>query len=218
MKQLFIGLADILLSSHLNEDKEIRDKVQRTKMVLEAQRLLNNRHNYDPSFPRVIYTCEEECYGNDEKFSTACSRCLNEFTNKDENTVGVVGAGIHILNRHKAYTNKTVDPTWNKAVGATVKDIRNFLGKVDRTIYVSIPSYQLDKIPEPYRDSNDIMSYVYFELLPNVAPQNPQQPFLDVFQLTRSCVMDNCTFDGGHRSRFVNRWKAQMLLNTLCKM
>ena len=29
--------------------------------------------------------------------------------------------------------------------------------------------------------------------------------------------MENCSYDGGHRSRYVNRWKAQLLLNTLCE-
>ena len=42
-------------------------------------------------------------------------------------------------------------------------------------------------------------------------------PFLDFFELTRACMWDNCTSDGGHRSRFVNRMKAQMLVNMLCE-
>ena len=29
-------------------------------------------------------------------------------------------------------------------------------------------------------------------------------------------MWDNCTVDGGHRARFVNRAKAQLLLETLC--
>ena len=55
------------------------------------------------------------------------------------------------------------------------------------------------------------------KLIQNVAPTNPDHPYLDVFQLTNSCNMENCSYDGGHRSRYVNRWKAQLLLNTLCE-
>ena len=35
--------------------------------------------------------------------------------------------------------------------------------------------------------------------------------------LLQSCYMENCSSDGGHRARFVNRWKAQLLLNLLCE-
>lgn len=35
--------------------------------------------------------------------------------------------------------------------------------------------------------------------------------------MLQSCYMENCSSDGGHRARFVNRWKAQLLLNMLCE-
>jgi hypothetical protein len=34
--------------------------------------------------------------------------------------------------------------------------------------------------------------------------------------LSKSCQWENCTNDGYHRARFVNRWKAQILLNSIC--
>merc|ERR1712127_449524 len=34
---------------------------------------------------------------------------------------------------------------------------------------------------------------------------------------TGLCVWSNCTADGGHRSRYVNRMKAQYLLNMVCE-
>lgn len=55
-------------------------------------------------------------------------------------------------------------------------------------------------------------------VLPHVAPRQPDHPFLDVYQPTSSCTMANCSYDDGHRSRYVNRWKAQLLLNIVCKI
>ena len=80
-----------------------------------------------------------------------------------------------------------------------------------------MPSYQTEKVPDKFRDSHVGLGQIYDELLPTLAPLNPKQPFLDVFQLTDSCNAANCSYDGGHRSRFVNRFKAQLLLNTLCE-
>jgi hypothetical protein len=199
MKQLFIGLADILLSKHLFRDDQILGKVRRHTLVKETQKILNNRRKKNASFPRIIYTCEDECYGI--KPLSFCSRCVNKFTNKDENTVCVVGAGIHIISRHN--------------LSYTVNEMRNFFKESNRTIFVSLPS----KVrPEQHYNKSDTIDRVYVGMLPNVAPRNPRQPFLDVFQLTRSCWMENCSYDGNHRSRYVNRWKAQLLLNTLCEI
>ena len=41
-------------------------------------------------------------------------------------------------------------------------------------------------------------------------------PVVDFYSPLSSCTWANCTADGGHRSRFVNRIKAQLLLNTFC--
>ena len=125
---------------------------------------------------------------------------------ENENTVAVVGAGVHIMGR------------LNKNVNATTREINQFLNLANRTIFVSLPSYEISKVPTEYKEISSVRNNIYDALLPNVAPWNPQHPFLDVFQLTRSCCMNNCSYDGGHRSRYVNRWKAQLLLNTLCEI
>lgn len=43
-------------------------------------------------------------------------------------------------------------------------------------------------------------------------------PMLDMYTLTRTCPWRHCYADGSHRSRFVNRMKAQMLLNLVCRV
>ena len=78
-------------------------------------------------------------------------------------------------------------------------------------------SYNIDKVLDAYKKEHVWKHKINTKLIPNVAPTNPDHPYLDVFQLTNSCNMENCSYDGGHRSRYVNRWKAQLLLNTLCE-
>lgn len=39
--------------------------------------------------------------------------------------------------------------------------------------------------------------------------------FLDAFHLTKACTFNNCSEDGAHRARFVNRMKFQIVLNQI---
>ena len=132
--------------------------------------------------------------------------CLKRINDLGENSstdyVWVIGSGVHIYRR----TNQ---------VNATVQEINNFLDNTtERTIFVSPPYYYRNEVfaDQLVRDQAE----VYRELLLNLAPQNPAHPFADVYELTRSCMWKNCSYDKAHRSRFVDRWKAQLLLNTLC--
>jgi hypothetical protein len=205
MKQLYIGLSDILLSKQSSGAKEIRNSVERQKVLLNAEHWMDNRRRSNSSFPFVQYRCGEECYG--KMAMEKCSECMDNFSgNSRSSDVWVVGFAVHNYIRVK------------RRVDVVVKEINQFLdaeeGK-NRTIYVGSPYY----VPhENYTDQHGNMESVYRGVLPNVAPENPAHPFLDVFELTQSCVMKNCSVDGGHRTRFVNRWKAQLLLNTLCEV
>ena len=208
-KQLFIGLADILLSKHIQNGKEILDGTYRKTVTALTNSVLAKRYKNDPSFPNVQYKCESKCYGNKAtgEFDDTCPECINSYT-KDDNTVAVVGAGIHL-------------PGGIVGVKDRVRMISTFLDRSNRTIYVPMPHSLVEMVPPKYHDSapskNAMKEEVYNALLPNLAPQNIQHPFLDIYQLTRSCTFSNCTFDGGHKSRYVNRMKAQLLLNTLCE-
>jgi len=206
MKQLYIGLADILMSKHMSKGKEMMGGVHRSYVVSTAQYWMKKRREKNATFPFVQYECEEECYG--KKTMDVCSQCITNFSGNSSrgDDVWVVGVGIHTYNRVK------------RQVDEAVQHIQHFLhteAQHNRTIYVSPPHYFHR---EDYPGQSPSMDHVYRSLLPHLAPQNPAHPFLDVHELTKSCTMDNCTFDGGHRSRYVNRWKAQLLLNTLCEV
>mmetsp|Transcript_96 Transcript_96/g.205 ORF Transcript_96/g.205 Transcript_96/m.205 type:complete len:338 (+) Transcript_96:144-1157(+) len=227
-RQLFIGLADILLGRPSKE--EIRDQATRLELVERSNKELAARHGNDSSFPNVQFPerCFWICFGSGsskEPFSVMCSNCINSFTKLSNHAVAVVGAGVHVLGYftrkidHHVPPEKAVeDEAVVAAVNNTIDDLKRFFILADRTIYVSMPCYQTEKVPLPYKNAthNSAAGEIYEGLLPYLAPHDKTHPFVDVFQLTRACHMDNCSYDGGHRSRYVNRWKAQLLLNTLC--
>ena len=66
MKQLFIGLADILLGKKVHGDMEIMGAENRSHVVATTNYWLARRYeSTNFSFPKVEYTCEESCYGGD---------------------------------------------------------------------------------------------------------------------------------------------------------
>ena len=197
MKQLYIGLADILLSKHIKGGTEIIGSIHRNEVLSTAQNVMDRRRKKkDAAFPIIRYECEVECYGREAL--DKCAKCIKSYSgNKSRSSedVWIVGIGVHTYLRLE------------RQVDETLQEILQFLDTdevLNRTIYVSPPAGKT----EP----------VYLDLLSDVAPSNVAHPFLDVFQLTKSCKHENCSFDGGHRSRYVNRWKAQMLLNMLCEV
>jgi len=205
MKQLTIGLADILLSKHIRDDKEMIHAGPREGVLSTAhQEMEERRRKEKESFPHVRFV-GMQCYGN-QPLNTTCRDAINKIGgDKSTDYVWIIGFGVHVYIRQ------------NQVVDTTVKEINDFLDTNDQKIlFVSPPFYYPHEnfTDEFVRDQAE----VYRGLLPNMAPTNADNPFLDVYELTRACTWANCSFDRAHRSRFVNRWKAQMLLNTLCEV
>lgn len=207
MKQLFVGLADILLGKKIQNDVQMTNSTIRVKVVEIANYWLAERHKKDESFPIAEYICDNICYGkNGASWKKQCANCIHLQTQGEENTtVTVAGAGVHILAR-----------LGNKDIQTAARELDQFLNMTKPILFVSPPHYRLEQVPEPYREKTSTRNTVWETLLPIIAPR--KQPYVDMFQLTRSCYMENCSYDGGHRSRYVNRWKAQLLLNTLCEV
>jgi len=203
-KQLFIGLSDILLGRAWNV--EIHNGTQRNIIVDRINIELKGSHQNDPSFPNAQVICLDECYGDDVAFGRLCSTCLNKHVDFNQETVVVVGAGIHLLNIRKHDLTK-VD-----------QEIKEFFSIMNQSIFVSMPSHSTSKLPPQYRNGTSESSPKFNNALRH-ASKNKNQPLLNVFQLTRSCFMQNCSFDKkhpSHKSRYVNRWKANLLLNMIC--
>ena len=162
------------------------------------------RKRSNGQFPDVHWICLLECYGKRTPFSSRCSRCVEEFRlqNTKQVVVPVVGSARHIFANQDRY------------VQGTLTELTTFFQKTPKIIYTSQPDYKMSAVPAKYRNCTRGIEGVYWRLLPQLNQYDLR--FLDYFQVTHSCFFDNCTSDGGHRSRFVNRWKAQLLLNTLC--
>ena len=199
--QLFIGLTDILLG-RVSNIQILDGKVRRKNLKLSMHEL-EIRHKIDPSFLNVKWVCGYECYGmHVEPFSEHCSSCMNAYTSKSENVAAVVSATIHVF---------TAVGGGEQNLNLTIVEIKKYLDLANRTIFNSMPTYSTRVKNTPGWHSK------FFQALkPNLAPYNTSRPFIDFSELTKSCIMDNCSYDGGHRSRFVNRFKAQLLLNTIC--
>ena len=156
---------------------------------MDSRRKMNNA-----TFPFVKYKCEVECYGMESL--DKCAKCIKSYSGSNSHSsddVWIVGMGIHIYQRVKHH------------VDVAAEQIIQFLDTEEvqnHTIYVS-PPYYFHRDDHPDQSTN--MEKLYQTLLPDVAPANAAHPFLDVFQLTKSCQHENCSFDGGHRSRYVNR-------------
>lgn len=195
--QLFIGLAEIIIGVASNN--EIDGSYKRRQVQDEILKGVQQ----GVGGVDVWFGCKMECYGDLKPFWKQCSDCIKEFRSKgDKIVVPVVGSAVHI--RH-AVGNR---------IDRTVEQFQLFVNATENVIFNSPPSYQISKVPAAYQNDSNGRSSYYWDFLPHV--ENYDFRFLDFFQLTRSCTMENCSADGGHRARFVNRWKAQLLLNTLC--
>ena len=161
----------------------------------------------DPSMPEVVAMCTVECYGSEPNFRATCSKCMQDFIDSRprKTVVPVVGAGIHIYNLQ-----------YNRDINGTLAELRAFFKRLPGMIYTSQPCYDISKVPEQYRKSTFGRELMYWKMLPRL--HQFDVGYLDYYQPTHTCWMDNCTADGGHRSRFVNRWKAQLLLNKICEI
>ena len=80
------------------------------------------------------------------------------------------------------------------------------------TIYQNYADYavKLDK-----RLLNDASEYYNFVSL--MLAKEYGIPAINIQPLTGLCRWSNCTTKGNHRARYVNRMKAQLVLNALCR-
>jgi len=160
------------------------------------------------------------------------------------NFVNVVGSGIHIFKSTQGNATATVEQLVRLArrVDRLILVSTPKYGVVKEPPLVRHSNESdggdLSNIPKIYRKSNLLSENIYWDMIglpvlkrqhhglphspPNTADAamystaGPVFRFLDVFQLTGTCYMSSCSVDAAHRTRFVNRWKAQLLLNMIC--
>lgn len=216
--QLFFGLADILLSNQHQSDVEITNGWHRVGFLRNTSKVFQDLYDVNPTkYPMVEFVeCNSSyhvagCYGSGGQgyqFSRDCSACLNDFIQEKDGDVVVISSAIHIIAQYNQ--------------SEAINQVLQFLNISNQAIYASMPGLNTDQltfdyVKNGYDYEKDGWNF-YASILPHVAPRSPQHPLLDFFHLSKSCQWENCTNDGYHRARFVNRWKAQILLNTICRV
>lgn len=196
--QLFVGLADILTG--------MPSKTEITGNAVRRAALADAAINLRRVGANVQFVCKEplECYGMGPSLQ-ACSACMNRL----QADVRIVGTTIHLLEHNRATTASSIADA-----GKTI----------DRLLWVSGPAYNKDLIPFPYNATMPLSATqrIYTNTLgPDglLARAERNVSFLDIMGMTRACYVQwkNCSSDGGHNSRFVERMKATILLNILCE-
>ena len=205
---LAIGLTDLLVGNVSNANVTTHaERLSYMRMTVAMMKQTPYLEKID-----VNFVCNErpQCVGDAPNLKT-CRNCLESLGPAD---VTVVGAAVHLLN----YPESSVHSVMNS--------IKWFLETTPNIIWTSVPSYNGKVVPSQLtkRIFGTTATYVLsrgptglMRKITNFSPNGV--PFLDFYELSRVCLSkwSNCTTDGGHRSRFMNRMKAQMLVNMLCE-
>lgn len=197
-KQLFVGLADILAG--VANTTEIHNSAERDQALAHASAQMGQIGL------NVRFVCSgpNKCYGGGVSLSL-CSQCSSALPAD----VRAIGTTVHLLAQGLAATEASI--------AAVSQSVQNLL-------WISGPAYNQQLIPFPYNGTMPLgdTQRVYADTLgPSglLLQAHKSVSFLDVMSMTRACYAQwkNCSADGGHNSRFVERMKATLLLNILCE-
>lgn len=211
-RQLFIAMSDLLTNS--TDKREVGTGPARFHEVAK----MNDKLRGMPGLQGVQFVCRDQsqCYGIGNDALDNCAECLASMSSKPD--ARVVGTTIHLFKKDGTYDEKS-----EREVRQAIQD---FLVKVPSVIWTTGPSYSKKDIPAQYREKMplDKTTQLYLEMTKKKGTLRTTRrwhedgiPYLDFFEMTHSCHWDNCTTDGGHRARFVNWVKIQMLLSKLCR-
>ena len=199
--------------------------------------MLDTAAKADWRFPRVQWVCESECNGQSVPWMYLCSTCLAE----EHVAANMTYLGENVSNGTNSKPFRQLDASvasegnvvlmnrvgWHHfhALRSTKESLEtqtNLLQTVlESGLFLSFPMSPVGK--DGTLHGSDLTNELYkSQLLPTI--HHPLwRPMLDLAQLEQACVWDNCTANLDERepntraaAPFVNRWKAQMLLNTLC--
>lgn len=222
MVEIFIALVDILSEKPSNElVKNAQDRSRVLKAAeAAADKLASSGYNIS-----LHYVAPECRHGTLD--------CLLRYVTKLSNYNTSVDAFVaNILIHHVLLMKKQRIPADADASnqGAIADDqARDYVQKLralfklakDNAVpitWATGPSYNISAVPSAYQEITRDAHASYFNSLALQLAMNMSVPSLNIQRLTGACRWSNCTTDGGHRARYVNRMKAQMWLNLLCRL
>lgn len=207
MKQLYIGLGDILLGDPSN--REIHGGSIRVEVLEHTRQRLSALT--DTSYGVRVEFVFEECAGYDLTcFLAVMEREKVELQRSD---AFVMNCLVHHTSIHLNESDSMPVQYMQQMKQLLTYSVIN--SSIPLT-WATGPAYDLQKVPLEYTAVTKQRPTDLLNVQTAVLAKQMHIPLLDYHTVTRTCVWSNCTADGGHRSRFVNRMKAQMLLNNLC--
>ena len=198
MKHMFIGLADILLNRPSNyelstgtrREEEFKDVSQRIKKLAAGRFEVRYLFNF-------CRTKDFGCYW----------AAFDKFPWWKNSDVVVMNVMVHHLEAHIAEKNNTE---------VYLQNLRRLFSLNAKLTWATGPAYDITKVPSAYQFATKNRPTYRANFESFKLAKEYGIPILDFFSLTATCTWANCTADGGHRSRFVNRMKVQLLLNNIC--
>jgi hypothetical protein len=190
MVQMYIALSEILLGEPSNED--IKNGKYRDEVFVSAESSLKKHLDIDTHVKFLYYHCHLSDYTcmNGEMIDDEIWKSADAFIP----SVYIHYKGLHIN-----------DPLMIDNYG---KETAYFFKNKEEKKLTWVPGVSFRK---PFNSSVVLLNLKAIE-----EAKKQEVPLLDVFTMTEMCAATNCSTDGGHKSRYVNRMKVQMLLNNLC--
>eukprot|EP01052_Picozoa_sp_SAG31_P000736 SAG31_NODE_21_length_34109_cov_60.598824_20_plen_537_part_00 len=172
-----------------------------------------------------------------------CAKCLHS-ASADKSDALFVSANSHLLVSRDENFGKLVKTHSGKKVKMqrsvnakflALQDIKSLWNEFSNIVWVTGPGHAIAMASETQKallgdahsefvagqhiSAQTWLDYVTCGPLYSSAGVNgPRPPCVDFHHMTAACQFENCSADGAHMSRFVNRMKAQILLNMLCKV
>ena len=191
MIQTYIGLSEIIFDQPVN--KEIMNGKERHLIFQETEKLFISKFGEDNVPVNFLYY---HCHLAD--FSCTHT-AMKEDTSWKVHDAFIVNIGIHYKHIH---ANDT------KIVQHYGLEVEKIFKRTDlKLTWLTGISYHV-------RNTTS----AHFTFLGIDLAKKYKIPLIDIYTMTDACNWKNCTSDGGHKSRFVNRMKAQLLLNNLCQV
>ena len=160
-----------------------------------------------------------------------CGKCLKR-EKADKSDALFVSANSHLLVSRNANFGKMVKTKGGKkthaanspeAKGLALGDVKTLWNQFPNMVWATGPGHLLKLASDTQKNilgDGSASSWLDMSTCgPLYTPEGvkTRPPCMDFFHMTTACKFANCSADGGHRSRFVNRMKAQMLLNMMCE-
>ena len=223
MRGMFIGLVDVVKGNLTHESRHVRTSKALSKMTYDY-----NLEDLKSDTFRVGHVTQQNYFVDKSHTPLGTRLKANDEVILKYDYV-VINSLIHEVKFRVVQQLKLSD---TKLLQLLVSKIIEYIKYVQakkpsiKFVWVTGTGYRLDLVPRGYREHQTNRRMLWFNTGIVKALHRIGIPFLDIFHMTELCKDLRCfdghqdksmkTIDGSHKSRFVNRMKAQMLMNYLC--